>query len=99
MEKFAELLRLYKNVEAIQSAICVEKGGIDKDNYSGRFFAADLLEFVVRFGEKAGAAAETLNGLRAKLGAKKDLLTPSARPIYEMSLAEFEKLLAYNGDI
>ena len=99
MEKFGELLKLYKSVETVMSAICVGKGGIDRDNYSGRFFASDLLELVVAFGEKAGASGPAFNALKAELSSRKDTLTPSVRPIYEMSLAEFEKLLAYNGDV
>ncbi|MDR3208504.1 MAG: hypothetical protein LBT45_01500 [Rickettsiales bacterium] len=91
MEKFNALAGLYEKVRTVMSAICVEKGGIDIDNYSGRFFAADLLELVVAFGEAAGA---DVSELKAELEAKKDNLTPSSKPIYEMTLAEFEKLIA-----
>jgi hypothetical protein len=91
MEKFGELAGLYEKVRTIMSAVCVEKGGIDIDNYSGRFFAADLLELVVAFGEAAGA---DVAGLKAELESKRDNLTPSSKPIYEMTLAEFEKLVA-----
>ncbi|MDR1071600.1 MAG: hypothetical protein LBL21_03090 [Rickettsiales bacterium] len=91
MEKFHELAGLYEKVLALMSAVCVEKGGIDIDNYSGRFFAADLLELVVAFGE---AAAADVAELRAELESKRDNLTPTSKPIYEMSLAEFEKLVA-----
>jgi hypothetical protein len=91
MERFNELLKLCRDVEIAMSAICVAKGGLDIENYSGRFFAADLLEFVVGFGEKLKA---DVSELKKKLEAKKDLLTPSSKPIYEMTLAEFEKLIA-----
>ena len=55
----------------MMSAICVQKGGIALENYVGRFFAADTLEFV----------------------AVKDLTTPTQKPIYEMTLEEFEKIM------
>lgn len=90
MERFNGLANLYGLVKTIMSAICVEKGNLDIDNYSGRFFAADLLEFVVAYGEKAGA---DVSALRGELESKKDLITPSNKPIYEMTLAEFEKML------
>jgi hypothetical protein len=91
MERFNELAGLYEKVRTLMSAVCVEKGGIDIDNYSGRFFAADLLELVVAFGEAAGADVAELE---SELESKRDNLTPSNKPIYEMSLAEFEKLVA-----
>jgi hypothetical protein len=91
MERFGELLKLYKDVETVMSAICVAKGGLDIGNYSGRFFAADLLEFIVGYGAKIKA---DVSALERELEARKDLLTPSSKPIYEMTLAEFEKLVA-----
>jgi hypothetical protein len=90
MDKFDELLKLYARVKTLMSAICVEKGGLDIDNYSGRFFAADLLEFIVAYFGKAGRDA---GGLKSELESKKDLLTPGSKPIYEMTLAEFERLI------
>ena len=90
MERFGELARLYAETKAVMSAICVRKGGIDMDNYPGRFFVADLLEFVVAYGEKAGA---DVSRLRAELEKAADDVTPSAKPIYEMTLAEFERMI------
>ena len=90
MDKFYELTRLYEQVVTIMSAICVQKGGVDMDNYAGRFFAADLLEFIVAYGGKTGADASLF---AAELESKKDWLTPSNKPIHEMSLAEFEKII------
>ncbi|MDR2268909.1 MAG: hypothetical protein LBD94_01870 [Rickettsiales bacterium] len=90
MERFNGLANLYESVKTLMSAICVEKGGLDIDNYSGRFFAADLLEFIVAYGASAGA---DVSALREELESKKDLITPSNKPIYEMTLAEFEKML------
>jgi len=95
MDKFYELTRLYEQVGIIMSAICVQKGGIDTDNYAGRFFAADLLEFIVAYGNKAGADTSLL---AAELKSKKDWLTPSNKPIHEMSLAEFEKMIGGQGN-
>ena len=90
MERFNGLVNLYELMKTIMSAICVEKGGLDIDNYSGRFFAADLLEFVIAYGEKSGA---DVSKLRAEMETKKEWITPSNKPIYEMTLAEFEKML------
>ena len=98
VERFNELASLYEKVKTIMAAVCVEKGGIDADNYSGRFFAADLLEFIIAFGEKSHAKGKQFDDLKAELAGKQDLLTPSSKPIYEMTLAEFEKTIAYNGE-
>lgn len=91
MERFNNLVRLYADVKTIVSAICVQKGGIDVDNYPGRSFPADLLEMIVAYGEKIGADVAALRG---ELEAQKGNLTPTNRPIYEMTLEEFEKLIA-----
>jgi len=90
MERFKELLKLYQGVLTAMSAICAAKGGLDMENYSGRFFAADLLELLVAFGARAKI---DVGPLKSELEAKKDLITPSNKPIYEMTQAEFEKLL------
>jgi hypothetical protein len=89
MERFNELAKLYQDVLTAMSAICVAKGGLDIGNYSGRFFAADLLEFIVGYGEKLKV---DVSELRKELDSKKDFLTPSNKPIYEMTLAEFERV-------
>ena len=98
MERFVELVKFYRRVKTVMSAVCVEKGGIDTDNYSGRFFVADLLEFVVAYGDKVGAKGAEFDALKAELAASADMLTPANRPIHKMSLAEFEKMIAYNGE-
>ena len=90
MERFNELIRLYDRARAVMSAICVTKGGIDMDNYPGRFFMADLLEFAVAYGEKVGADTSVL---RTELNRISDDITPASKPIYEMTLAEFEKMM------
>ena len=89
-------MRLYGQAKTIMSAICVHKGGIDVDNYPGRFFVADLLEFIVAYGEKAGA---DMSPLRAELDAVADNITASSKPIHEMTLTEFEKMIGGKGQI
>lgn len=89
MEKFNELVQFYSDVKTMMSVICVQKGGIDIDNYSGRFFAADLLEFIVAYGQKLKA---DVSEFEKELKSKTDLLTPSNKAIQEMSLAEFKKV-------
>ncbi|MDR1027281.1 MAG: hypothetical protein LBL46_02595 [Rickettsiales bacterium] len=91
MERFESLVGFYGAVKTIASAVCVEKGGIDIDNYAGRFFIADLLELIVAYGEKAGA--KNLDALRRELAARAADITPTNKPIYEMSLEEFEKFI------
>jgi hypothetical protein len=90
LEKFNELVRLYDRTRTAMSAICVAKGGIDMDNYPGRFFAADLLEFAAAYGAKAGADTSKL---RAELEKIKDDVTPASKPMHEMTLAEFERMI------
>jgi hypothetical protein len=90
MERFNELVRLCDRAKTVMSAICVTKGGIDMDNYPGRFFVADLLEFAAAYGEKAGADT---SALRAELAKVADDVTPASKPVYEMTLAEFERMI------
>lgn len=92
MDKFVELRGLYSRIMTLMSAVCARKG-LDMDNYSGRFFAADLLELLIAVGEKAGADVKALS---AELAGKKDI-TPSGKPIYKMTLEEFERLVAWGG--
>jgi len=94
MNKFQELKILYEWVRIAMSAVCSEKG-LDIDNYSGRFFAADLLEMLVAFGKKANA---DVSALEAELSAKRDLVSPTSKPIYEMTLAEFERAVGISGE-
>ena len=83
------------------SAICVEKGGIALENYVGRFFAADVLEYIVEYGQrlkKSGATIgadvqNVMNLLEKQFDGVKQFVTPNQRPIYEMSLEEFEKIM------
>ncbi len=93
MEKFLELAKFYNQMTTVMSAICVQKGGIAIENYVGRFFAADTLEFIVEYGKRAGVAPDVLNKFEAEYEKVKHLTTPTQKPIYEMSLEEFEKVM------
>ena len=93
MERFQRLYYLYKSIETLQSAVCAAKGGIDVDNYSGRYFMADVLEMLVLLGEKEGI---DVTAARAELERKKDNITPGVKPIYEMTLEEFERMIGGN---
>ena len=84
----------------MMSAICVQKGGVALENYAGRFFAADVLEFVYEYGRRlvdAGHATPEIKDLverfRVQFEHVRDLTTPSQRPIYEMTLEEFERFM------
>ncbi|MDR1360867.1 MAG: hypothetical protein LBJ18_00975 [Rickettsiales bacterium] len=91
-EKFLQLAGFYNQLLTVMSAICVNKGGIAAENYVGRFFAADVLQFLVSYGEKLGEKNLT-ERLRAEFEKVKDLATPSQKPIFEMTLEEFEKVM------
>ena len=101
IQNYVKLANFYNEMARVLSAICVEKGGISIDNYVGRFFAADVLEYIVEYGrrlKKAGAnlSPETLNVMdlfEKKFETVKHLVTPNQKPIYEMSLEEFEKIM------
>ena len=85
----------------LMSAICVQKGGIAMENYNGRFYAADLLEYVVEYGRRLIDVDKSLspdiinliNRFTVQFDKVKDLTTPTQKPIHEMTLAEFEKVM------
>jgi hypothetical protein len=52
VQNFIKLANYYNQTAKTMSAICITKGGIPIENYVGRFFAADVLEFVVEYGER-----------------------------------------------
>ncbi|MBO7509008.1 MAG: hypothetical protein J6T57_01905 [Alphaproteobacteria bacterium] len=101
VQDFIKLANFYNQVAKVMSAICVNKGGIAIENYVGRFFAADVLEFVLEYGErllKSGAkvdaeVADVVERFRKQFEHVRDLTTPSEKPIYEMTLEEFEKVM------
>jgi len=87
IEKFDELTVFYEQLKTVMAAICVKKGGIAPEEYVGRFFAADVLEMIVSTGlDKSGEYA-------AEMESVKDLVTPSKKPVHEMTLEEFEKVM------
>lgn len=100
VDNFIALANFYNQMTSIMSAICVQKGGIAIENYVGRFFAADVLEFITQYGErleKESVANPQILDLIAKFNEQyekvKNLITPTQKPIYEMTLEEFEKVM------
>ncbi len=101
VQQFIKLANLYNQTAMIMSAICVTKGGIAMENYNGRFFAADLLEYIVEYGRRLIAQDKNLspdivnlvNRFAVQFERVKGLTTPTQKPIHEMTLAEFEKIM------
>jgi len=101
VQNYIKLAGFYNEMARIMSAICVGKGGIAQENYVGRFFGADVLEYIVEYGnrlKKSGAEIPTDVSNAMVLFEKqfenvKSLVTPSQKPIYEMTLEEFEKFM------
>ena len=82
----------------MMSAICVQKGGIATENYAGRFFAADTLEFVYEYGrrllEKNKTAvpsdvAAVIEKFREQYEQVKDLTTPTQKLDYATGFKDF----------
>lgn len=102
VQNFIKLANFYNQMAMMMSAICVQKGGIPMENYVGRFFAADTLEFISEYGRRlmehdaASVPPEivaVIERFREQFERVKDLTTPTQRPIYEMTLEEFEKIM------
>lgn len=100
VNKFINLIKFYNQLMVVSSAVCVKKHGIPMENYIGRFFIADVLEFIVEFGSKLNkdnlldnSLKKALEALEKQLESSKDLVTPSQKPVYEMTLEEFEKVM------
>ena len=101
IQNYVKLVNFYNEMARVLSAICIEKGGIAMENYVGRFFAADVLEYIVEYGNRLKKSGEVLssditsamNLLEKQFEKVKDLVTPNQKPIYEMSLEEFEKVM------
>lgn len=97
IQNFIKLAAFYNQLITVMSAICVEKGGIPIENYVARFFAADVLEFIVNYGQrindKSAEVIGVLENFQSQLEKVKHLTTPSQKPMYEMTLEEFEKLM------
>ena len=100
-QNFIKLANFYNQTAKTMSAICITKGGIPMENYVGRFFVADVLEFVVEYGERLVKSNKdvppeivpVLERFRAQFEHVRGLTTPSEKPIYEMTLEEFEKTM------
>ena len=93
---------MYNQMTMLMSAICVQKGGIALENYAGRFFMADVLEYIYEYGRRLMAADKksvpaNVVAVIEKFGQQyqqvKDLTTPTQKPIYEMTLEEFERIM------
>lgn len=102
VQNFIKLANFYNQVAMMMSAVCVQKGGIALENYVGRFFAADTLEFVAEYGRRlVNAKTEPLtpdviaviNRFQKQYELVKHLCSPSQKPIHEMTLEEFEKVM------
>ncbi|MBQ4070726.1 MAG: hypothetical protein IJD52_05175 [Alphaproteobacteria bacterium] len=101
VQNFIKLANYYNQTAMMMSAICVQKGGIAMENYVGRFFAADVLEYVVEYGRRLqgsgvavpGEIVALINRFAAQYERVRDLTTPTQKPIHEMTLEEFEKVM------
>lgn len=101
IQNYIKLANFYNEMSRILSAVCVEKGGIALENYVGRFFAADVLEYIVEYGnrlKKSGAQltpeiTSAMDLFEKRFESVKHLVTPTQKPIYEMTLEEFEKIM------
>lgn len=102
VQNFIKLANYYNQTAMIMSAICVEKGGIALENYAGRFFAADVLEYVAEYGRRLirdksvavpADVAAVIERFQAQFESVRDMVTPTQKPIYEMTLDEFERLM------
>ncbi len=101
VQNYIKLANFYNEMSKVLSAICIEKGGIALENYVGRFFAADVLEYIVEYGnrlKKGGAkitpeVSSVMDLFEKQFEKVKSLVTPNQKPIHEMSLKEFEKIM------
>ena len=100
VQNYIKLANFYNQMVMTMSAICVEKGGVPMENYVGRFFVADVLEYIVEYGRRLneqGAVpddvARVMKIFQERFETVKDLVTPTEKPIYEMTLEEFEKIM------
>ncbi|MBR5904390.1 MAG: hypothetical protein IKZ49_02540 [Alphaproteobacteria bacterium] len=101
VQNYIKLAAFYNEMARVMSAICVGKGGIAQENYVGRFFGADVLEYIVEYGnrlKKSGAeipadVSSAMVLFEKQFENVRYLVTPSQKPIYEMTLEEFEKFM------
>lgn len=102
VQNFIKLANLYNQMTMVMSAVCVQKGGIAMENYVGRFFLADVLEYVYEYGRRLiennkSSVSEDVRAVINRFGEQyervKNLTTPTQKPIYEMTLEEFERIM------
>ena len=101
VENYVKLANFYNEMARVLSAVCVEKGGIALENYVGRFFAADVLEYIVEYGNRLKKSGEDISSeiisvmdlFEKQFENVKSLVTPNQKPIHEMTLEEFEKIM------
>lgn len=101
VQQFVKLVNYYNQTTMVISAICVQKGGIAMENYIGRFYAADVLEYVLEYGRRLIAQEKNISPEIVKVVNRfatlfekvKNLTTPTQKPIHEMTLEEFEKIM------
>lgn len=101
VQRFIKLANYYNQTAMLMSAICVQKGGIAMENYVGRFYAADVLEYVLEYGRRLVAQNKNLppeivalvDRFAAQFEKVKNLTTPTQKPFHEMTLEEFEKIM------
>ncbi len=101
VQQFIKLANYYNQTAMLMSAICVQKGGIAMENYVGRFYMADVLEYVVEYGRRligqdknlAPEIVALINRFGAQYERVRDLVTPTQKPIHEMTLEEFERVM------
>ena len=107
VQRFVKLANYYNQTAMLMSAICVQKGGIAIENYVGRFYMADVLEYVLEYGRRlvaqnknvAPEVVALINRLAAQFEKVKSLTT-AHRPkpllqIYqtELHISVFTKVL------
>jgi hypothetical protein len=101
VDNFVRLANFYNQMTTVMSAICVQKGGIAMENYVGRFFAADTLEFINDYAARMQAEKTPMGADVASAIARfaeeyqkaASLVTPTQKPMHEMTLEEFEKVM------
>ena len=101
VENYIKMANFYNEMARVLSAICVAKGGIALENYVGRFFAADVLEYIVEYGNRLKVSGATIDKniisvmdlFEKQFENVKSLVTPNQKPVHEMTLEEFEKIM------
>ena len=101
VENYIKMANFYNEMARVLSAICVAKGGLALENYVGRFFAADVLEYIVEYGNRLKKSGLTIDKniisvmdlFEKQFENVKSLVTPNQKPVHEMTLEEFEKVM------